>query len=77
VVELLSPSEIEEAGYFDPTAISVILRKHERGLPLSEGDEMALVGVLSTQLLHRLFIREFTPQPVEALGRVVEFVGGE
>jgi len=55
----------------------MIWRKHRRGLPLSEGDEMALVGVLSTQLLHRLFIQGFTPRPVEELGQVVEFVGGE
>ena len=75
VAQLLSPSEIEEAGYFDPAAVSMIWRKHQRGLPLSEGDEMALVGVLSTQLLHRLFIQEFTPRPVEELGQVEEFVG--
>jgi len=77
VAQLLSPSEIEGAGYFDPTAVSMILRKHQRGLPLSEGDEMALVAVLSTQLLHRLFIQGFAPRPIEALGQVVEFVGGE
>jgi len=72
VAELLSPSTIRNVGCFDPTAVSILWRKHQRGLPLSEGDEMALVGILSTQLLHHLFIEAFTPRPIESLGQVVE-----
>ena len=73
VAQLLSPSEIERVGCFDPAAVSMIWRRHSRGLPLSEGDGMALVGVLSSQLLHRLFIQDFTPRPVEALRPVRVF----
>ena len=38
------------------TAVSGLVNKIERGLPISETDDMALAGILSTQLLHHLFI---------------------
>ena len=75
MTELLSPSAIKEVGCFDLAAVSTIWRKHAHGLPLSEGDEMALVGVVSTQLLHRRFVQEFAPCPISVLGNVAEFVG--
>jgi hypothetical protein len=38
--------------------------------PLSNADSMALMGILSTQLLHELFVKRWQP---EANGRPTEF----
>ena len=56
VRELLSPEQVKKVGLFKETAVSGLVNKIERGLPISETDDMALAGILSTQLLHHLFI---------------------
>ena len=55
---LLAPGAIRRAGIFDPAAVGLLVRKAEAAAHLSETDGMALVGVLSTQLLHHMFIDE-------------------
>jgi asparagine synthase (glutamine-hydrolysing) len=59
--DLLSPQSIRGVGLFDMAAVFGLLRKIERGLPLSESDEMALAGIVSTQLLHGQFVANFAP----------------
>lgn len=57
--EVLSESAVRDANVFDPAAVVQLLRKcRSRGSEgqFSNTDNMALVGVLSTQLLHRQFI---------------------
>jgi len=57
--EVLSESALREANVFEPQAALQLLRKcRARGSEgqFSNTDNMALVGVLSTQLLHRQFI---------------------
>jgi asparagine synthase (glutamine-hydrolysing) len=53
---LLQPERLREAGIFSPATVAALLQKCRRnesqGLVVSESDEMALVGVLSTMLLH-------------------------
>ncbi|HEX6004128.1 MAG TPA: asparagine synthase (glutamine-hydrolyzing), partial [Burkholderiales bacterium] len=59
--ELLSRASIAAAGVFDPDAIQRLWHKCRRAgdtAQFSNADNMALVGVLSTQLLHQHFIRE-------------------
>ena len=53
VRETLAPDRLEAAGLLQPEAVTRLLAKAERYLEagLGEGDEMALVGALSTQLL--------------------------
>ena len=62
VTELLSPERIREAGLFHPQAVSGLVKKIGAGLPVGETDEMALAGVLSAQLTHHQFVREFRPE---------------
>lgn len=64
VLELLSPASIQKAGYFKPAAVSALVDKLMRGLPVGETDDMALAGILSTQLVHELFVKRRTT-PVE------------
>ena len=59
VRDLLSPDEIIAVGLFDPGAVSHLVKKVELGLPIGESDDMALAGILSTQLLHHQFVEHF------------------
>ncbi len=58
--EVLSPEQVKQCGVFDPQQVVRLREKcgknKEQG-QLSNTDNMALVGVLSTQLLNQRFIR--------------------
>ena len=56
---LLEPRSVQEAGVFDPLAVERLFTKCKAnaGQTFSNADNMALVGVLSTQLLWWHFIR--------------------
>ena len=58
VREMLSPEAVAEAGIFDPNAVAMLVKKCLSAPIVGEADSMALVGVLSTQLLHRQFVKE-------------------
>ena len=68
VAELLSPDSIAAAGLFNPTAVEKLRAKIERGMAIGTKDNMALVGILSTQLLIEQFInqREVTAKATTA-----------
>jgi asparagine synthase (glutamine-hydrolysing) len=63
VRELLEPGDIDKRGLFNPRATTQLVEKLESGIPLGESDEMALVGILSSQLVHRLFVEDFQLRP--------------
>ncbi len=65
VAELLSETRIAEGGYFDPEKVSRLIAKcrSQRGSLLSERENMALVAILSTQLIDQQFIRAFPAHP--------------
>jgi asparagine synthase (glutamine-hydrolysing) len=58
VMDALSPAEIEKVGIFDPAAVSMLVRKCRQAPTVGESDSMALVGVLTTQLLHHFFVEQ-------------------
>jgi asparagine synthase (glutamine-hydrolysing) len=70
VRELLSEGVLRETGLFNPAAVTRLKRKAERSMRLSEVDSMALVGVLSTQLVHHHFVRAFRVASLRADDRV-------
>lgn len=64
VAELLSERSVSNAGLFDPKAVRGLYRKctehvRQKGgrVPFSNSNNMAIVGILSTQLMHHHFIR--------------------
>jgi len=61
VEELLAPARIQRDGVFNPLAVQKLVDKARRGSLVSTADNMAVVGVLSTQLLMDQFIRHFQP----------------
>lgn len=59
VAECLSEHAVRDAGFFDATMVAALARKAAGDAPLSEVEEMAVVGVLTTQLIHELYVRSF------------------
>jgi asparagine synthase (glutamine-hydrolysing) len=59
VRELLSEGVLRDTGLFDPLAVGKLVAKIDRGSALGETDDMAVAGVLSTQLVHDRFVRNF------------------
>jgi asparagine synthase (glutamine-hydrolysing) len=53
---ILSEKEVSYAGVFDPDKVNLLMKKAERVETLSELDNMALAGIISTQFLHNDFI---------------------
>jgi asparagine synthase (glutamine-hydrolysing) len=58
VEELLSNDSIRSFDSFDPEKVNKLLEKFRAGTNISEMDNMALAGILSTQLVNLLFIRQ-------------------
>ncbi len=81
VEDVLSPPSLERAGLFDPGAVKILVEQAgaRKGAGMSHTDNAAVVGVLSTMLLHRRLVeepRDVTPRAGENL--VVDLVlGGE
>lgn len=76
VRETLAPDRLEAAGLLQPEAVTRLLAKAERYLEagLGEGDEMALVGALSTQLLWERLVERPRSAPRAIATRAVRGV---
>jgi asparagine synthase (glutamine-hydrolysing) len=59
VAEVLSPASIRAVDCFNPDAVAMLQRKLERTGSLGETDDMALAGVLSTQLVYQHFVADY------------------
>lgn len=62
VNELLSPPALEESGLFNPLAVSQLVNKAQKAQQLSEVEDMAIAGLISTQLIYQQFIKAFPSQ---------------
>ena len=54
--DMLSAENIKRNGIFNPAAVATLVAKFEAGRANSVKDDMALVGILSTQILIEQFI---------------------
>jgi asparagine synthase (glutamine-hydrolysing) len=71
VRELLTPGAIKAVGLFKPGPIEQLVKKIQSGSPVGETDDMALAGILSTQLVHHHFVSHFSrPEPLSVRDRV-------
>jgi asparagine synthase (glutamine-hydrolysing) len=74
VEEVLSPAAVASAGVFDPRAVEGLWRKCKAtggGEQFSNSDNMALVGTLSTGLLHEQLVRPSPRRPFQEIFRTV------
>lgn len=71
VNELLAPDAVKRTGLFRPDAVTALVTKLRQGVRVGETDDMALAGILSTQLLHFQFVDHFrTPPPIAGTDRI-------
>lgn len=56
VTDLLSSSKISQYNYFDPKKVELLKRKIINGKAIGYKDNMAFMGILSAQCLHKLFL---------------------
>jgi asparagine synthase (glutamine-hydrolysing) len=78
VDELLAPEAIRAAGVFDPALVGALwgkCRDHDGAAQFSNQDNMAVVGVLSTQLLWDRLVRPVPEPPRLVPGRLVDRLG--
>lgn len=59
VEELLSPEQIKKDGLFNPNAVAKLVQKSRESKAVGVKDNMALVGILSTQLVVNQYINHF------------------
>ncbi|MEI7645398.1 MAG: asparagine synthase (glutamine-hydrolyzing) [Chloroflexales bacterium] len=57
--ELLSERQLRASGIFSPEAVGLLLHKVQTSPALSEVDQMAFVGILSTQMIQSYFIEDW------------------
>ncbi|MFO7177330.1 MAG: asparagine synthase (glutamine-hydrolyzing) [Pseudomonadota bacterium] len=73
--EVLSEGCLRDAGIFEPRAVRGLVEKcraQSEAQQLSNTDNMALVGVLSTQLLYETFVRRAPAAPEVAIRTLVD-----
>lgn len=59
VAHLLSDQKVDDYGYFDAKKVARLKKKIKTGRAIGNKDNMALVGILSTQVWHYLFIENY------------------
>ena len=57
VRDMLSTDSIQQAGLFQPEMVTRLVQKASGGAELSEVEDMGLVGILSSQLVHDQFVK--------------------
>ncbi len=67
IAEQLSDAKVFENGYFDVKKVNLLKKRFSQGAQQSanEVQNMALMGILTTQLLHQQFIEDFDPVKIE------------
>jgi len=56
---MLSPESIAKKGYFDPISTERLVAKCRGNPNIGFKDNMAFIGILSTQILDQLYLRDF------------------
>jgi asparagine synthase (glutamine-hydrolysing) len=77
--ECIREASLRESGVFSPEAVTHLsrkLREHPSGEPFSNADNMAIVGVLSTELLFKQFVATPPAPAGPVVWKVFEDRGG-
>ncbi|MFO7526873.1 MAG: hypothetical protein R6W68_15575, partial [Ignavibacteriaceae bacterium] len=57
----LNNDSLNEAGLFDARKVGYLINKMNKMDKTGEVDNMALIGILSSQIIHKTFIKDFNP----------------
>lgn len=71
---VLDDAALARSNLFKPAVVGQLRAKLEQGKPLGETDDMALSGIISTQLLHHQFVDGFRKSDASVLdsgGRII------
>lgn len=66
LTEMVSEEKITEFGIFNPEFVNQLKTKMELNKQVSEIDNMAITAILSTQILHDLFVNQSMPKLQES-----------
>ncbi len=66
VKEYCSEESLKKSGLFETTKVIKLINKLDKSDTASEFDEMALVGIISTQIIYKIFIENFQYQYTES-----------
>lgn len=58
ISEMLAGSNINSFGVFNNTKVNILINKIKSKKNVSEIDQMAIAGILSTQLLYKMFVKD-------------------
>jgi asparagine synthase (glutamine-hydrolysing) len=69
VDDLLSESTVKRAGYFNPAKVAGLAKKVRAPTAVAAGEtqDMAFLGILSTQLVHHQFVENFGVRDLEPI----------
>ena len=70
IEELLSENYLQITEYFDPATVSNLIKKSRQSPVLGFKDNMAVVGIISTLLLHDMFIKNFERNAVDYVNKL-------
>ncbi len=70
--EILSEKNLKKTAYFNPEAVSVLVKKCRQAPVIGFKDNMAVVGIISTLLVHHMYIENFDSRSREITGNVME-----
>jgi len=59
--QYLNRDSLKEYGLFDPEKVRLLINKLNKFEKASEVDNMALIGILSSQIIYNMFIKDFNP----------------
>lgn len=62
-LDLLAPDVVRDYGYFEPARVALLVRKAMTGKAIGYRDNMAFVGILTTQIWHYHFIANAVARP--------------
>lgn len=65
--EVLSETSLKKAGMFNADRVARLLQKVQATESLSEIDSMALIGILSSQIMYRQFVDDFPAKSVDSV----------
>jgi asparagine synthase (glutamine-hydrolysing) len=70
VDEMLSEEAVKRSGYFNPVKVAGLVKKIRSAEAASAGEtqDMAFLGILSTQLIHNQYIKNFSGHAVKSIG---------